>query len=348
MHNISPNIAAKRNSKLHNRADHPVCMMKKYIQQYFFGFEYVDNLSEAVNIQNNFDDLLIPEDHPSRRATDTYYVNEKIVLRTHTSAHQSELLRQRKQKFLVTGDVYRKDTIDKTHYPVFHQMEGVKILSKEEYPQADPLDDLVVTLKGLMHYLFPGHMYRILEDYFPFTQPSIQIEVKTEKGWMEVLGAGVIHPQILKNCGVVGSGWAFGLGIDRLLLQLCQISDIRYLWSEDARFLGQFKNGLTTFREYSRYPAVYRDIAFWVPAYQENEEGLWMQYNDLCSLVRELSTDKIERVALLDQYHKDGSTSLAFRIEYRSHERTLTNEEVNDIQESVRHQVAEQLQVVLR
>jgi len=348
MHNISPSITAKRNYKLHNRPDHPVCMLKKYIQQYFFDFQYVDNLSEEVSIQSNFDELLIPPDHSSRRPTDTYYVDENTILRTHTSAHQTALLRQGVRKFLVTGDVYRKDTIDKTHYPVFHQMEGVKIVEKGDPLDGDPLDDLVATLKGLMHHLFPGSIYRILEDDFPFTRPSIQIEVKTGKGWMEVLGAGVIHPQILKNCQIEGSGWAFGLGIDRLLLQLCQIPDIRYLWTEDVRFLEQFKDGLTTFREYSRYPAMYRDIAFWVPDYQENEEGLWRQYHDFCSLVRELSTDTIEHIELLDRYRKNGSTSLAFRIGYRSHERTLTNEEVNHLQAVVRSQVEEQLDVVLR
>ena len=344
MNNISPNIEAKRKRKLHNQEDHPVCMLKKKIQAYFHDFEIYDDLSEVVTIQQNFDELLIPTDHPARKASDTYYVDEAHVLRTHTSAHQSELLKKGIKQFLATGDVYRKDTIDKTHYPVFHQMEGVKIVQ-----EGDALADLVNTLEGLIKYLYPGSEYRILDDYFPFTHPSIQFEVKQGNEWMEVLGAGVIQPQILGNCGVKGSGWAFGLGIDRLLLKMCAIPDIRYLWSSDSRFLDQFRNGLMQFEAYSKYPPVYKDISFWVKDYQENPlEKIWEKYYDLCDLIRDLANDFIESIEFLDKFQKNGQVSLAYRICYRSYDRTLTNEEINEIQWKVRGKVTEKFEVELR
>ncbi|HEY4785802.1 MAG TPA: hypothetical protein VIH57_07125, partial [Bacteroidales bacterium] len=217
--------------------------MKRLVQHYFTDYACFDDLSEEVSIKENFDDLLIPAEHPARSANDTYYLDDNTVLRTHTSAHQTQLLKQGKTKFLVTGDVYRKDTIDKNHYPVFHQMEGVKILPSE----SDALHDLLNTLEGLVHYLFPEQEYRFLDDYFPFTNPSVQAEVRQGEEWIEILGGGVIQSQILRNCNITGTGWAFGLGIDRLLMNKCRIPDIRYLWSMDARFINQFKDGLVPF-----------------------------------------------------------------------------------------------------
>lgn len=344
MNNISPSINDKRHKKLHNRENHPLCMLKKYIQQYFTGFEKFDHLSEVVTVQANFDDLLIPSDHPARLPTDTYYVDQYHVLRTATSAHQTELLRKGYRQFLITGEVYRKDTIDRTHYPVFHQVEGVKLLDKQ-----DALQDLIITLEGLIRYLFPESEYRILDDYFPFTEPSIQFEVKYKDEWLEVLGAGVIHPDILRNCQIHETGWAFGLGLDRLLMKMCSIPDIRYLWSEDARFYRQFQNGLAQFQEYSRYPAIYRDISFWIHDYTPHEqEDQWIYHHDFCEKIRELSSDLIESIERIDFYQKNNDTSLAYRIGYRSYDRTLTNEEVNEIQSHVRKMAEETFDIELR
>lgn len=138
MNNITKSIADKRGLKLHNNPRHPICMFKEHVQKFFVGYEIFDSLPEVVTVKDNFDDLLIPADHPGRSLNDTYYLDEEHVLRSHTSAHQNQLLRSGHMKFLATGDVYRKDTIDRTLYPVFHQMEGVKILPKG----ADDLMDL--------------------------------------------------------------------------------------------------------------------------------------------------------------------------------------------------------------
>ncbi|MDC1709490.1 hypothetical protein POY81_22490 [Phocaeicola vulgatus] len=150
--NISRSIEEKRNRKLHNNPSHPICMFKKHVQAYFSGYEIFDDLDEVVTVKDNFDDLLLPPDHPGRSMNDTYYLDNTHVLRSHTSAHQNMLLKQGHTMFLATGDVYRKDTIDRTHYPVFHQMEGVKILPEG----SDALTDLMNTLGGLIEYLYPG------------------------------------------------------------------------------------------------------------------------------------------------------------------------------------------------
>jgi len=207
MNNISNSINEKRSKKLHNNQSHPIYLLKNKIQSFFSDFTVFDNLEEVVSIQDNFDKLLVPIDHPARSKNDTYYVNEEYVLRTQTSAHQNQLLAQGYDKFIVTGDVYRKDTIDKTHHPVFHQMEVVKLVPDG----VDALADLKKTLEGLIEFLYPGKEYRFLDDYFPFTSPSLQIEVMQNGEWMEVLGAGVIHSDILRNCNIQATGWAFGL-----------------------------------------------------------------------------------------------------------------------------------------
>lgn len=344
MNTIPPSIQQKRGHKLHLNPAHPVYKMKEYIQHWFRGYEVFDTLSEVVTVKDNFDDLLFPADHPARSMNDTYYLDKEHVLRTHTSAHQNELLRLGQKQFLVTGDVYRKDTIDRRHYPVFHQMEGVKVLREG----IDALSDLKHTLSGLMEYLFPGQEYRYLDDYFPFTNPSIQIEVKQDHGWMEVLGAGVIQPAILSNCGISGTGWAFGMGIDRLLLNWCRIPDIRYLWTKDERFLGQFSRGLVQFQEYSKYPATERDISFWIRNYKQNGDGDWDHYNTFCGIAREIGQDLIEDISLLDTYPKGDLVSVNYRITYRSCERTLLNEETNALQSQLRTRVSEELGVELR
>lgn len=344
MNNITESIAQKRLKKLHNNPAHPLCQLKLELARHFSTYDLIDDKSEVVSTKANFDDLLINLDHPSRSPSDTYYVDENHVLRTATSAHQTELMRSGYRQVLVVGDVYRKDTIDKTHYPVFHQVEGLKIM-----PSGDARADLLNTLEGMIQTILPGIKYRILDDYFPFTQRSLEIEVWYNGDWLEILGAGVIQPKILKSCGIQGTGWAFGIGLDRLLMAKCAIPDIRYLWSEDPRFISQYEGGLVKFEAYSKYPPSYRDISFWVNNYQEDEsDNCWDKHKDFCSMIRELSGDLIESIEQVDLYRKENRTSLAYRICYRSPDRTLLNEEINQIQEAVRDMVVKRLKVILR
>lgn len=337
MNNISKNISDKIGKNLHNTANHPVEIIKRLIYDYFGdSFYKKEDFSPYVSVQQNFDDLLIPKDHPSRSYNDTYYLNESTVLRTQTSSHQTEMLRMGYRSFLVTGDVYRKDTIDSSHYPVFHQMEGVKLCE-------NPEEDLKQTLVGLVKHLFPNCEYRISPDYFPFTEPSFEIEVKFEGEWLEILGCGVIHTKILDNCNIKETGWAFGLGLDRLAMVLFKIPDIRYLWSDDERFISQFSSGeIVEFKEYSKFPPVYKDVSYWTSDKYN--------YNEFSSIIREEGGDLIEKIELLDEFtnNKTGKSSNCHRIVYRSPDEVLTNEKINKIQNRIRTRMELELSLELR
>jgi phenylalanyl-tRNA synthetase alpha chain len=333
--NLTPNIKSKIGKSLHNKVHHPINIIKNRIYKLFPTFEKFDTLDPIVSVDENFNSLLIPEDHPSRSSTDTYYVDEKHVMRTHTSAHQAKLMSEAYTRFLVTGDVYRRDAIDSHHYPIFHQMEGVSICEKPEL-------FLHQTILTLLSDLFPKCRYRCEKSYFPFTDPSWEYEIKINNAWIEVLGCGLIRKQIIQNCGLDGEqGWAFGLGLDRLAMILFEIPDIRLFWSDDERFLMQFREGtINRFVPYSRQPVCYKDVSFWIP-----EE---FNYNLFCEIVREIGSDLIESVNEIDSYVKDGRTSKCYRIAYRSFSRTLTNEEIDDIQERVRKSIALELKCELR
>jgi phenylalanyl-tRNA synthetase alpha chain len=321
-------------SPLHRIQNHPIYIIKEEIYKSFPSFDKYEDISPIVDVKDNFDSLLIPEDHPSRTKSDTYYLSDSRVLRTHTSAHQCQILKSGKTQFLVTGDVYRRDSIDRYHYPIFHQMEGVKLCD-------DPQTDLDLTIKNLLDRLFPGCQVRKTDSYFPFTNPSFEYEVLYEGNWLEVLGCGVIHADILKNCGVIGTGWAFGLGLERLAMILFNIPDIRLFWSKDKRFINQFQDGkIVEFKHYSKFPACYKDIAFWI-----SED---FNHNIFCELVRDIGGDSVESIEEIDKYERNGKRSLCYRINYRDWDRSLTNEEVDAWQERVRYQVASNLNCELR
>jgi phenylalanyl-tRNA synthetase alpha chain len=374
---IPKTIAEKIGKNLHLRDNHPLNLIKQKIEGYFgkicncgvatnlrsdhesqcqaayvssqWGgikcFEFYDAFSPMVSTKDNFDDLLIPKDHPSRAPSDTFYSDESTVLRTHTSAHQNQLLKSGKRYFLVTGDVYRRDTVDATHYPIFHQVEGVWIPPKNLWPnpptwqEADTLQavekHLHQTLEGLARHLFGTKIKcRWVDCYFPFTNPSWELEIFFNGDWLEVLGCGLVEPQILKNCNVEGVGWAFGLGLERLAMVLYQIPDIRLFWSDDKRFTSQFEQGKETiFKPFSNQPPVFKDISFWV--------GDDYHENDFHQLIRDVAGNLVEEVKLFDDFKhpKHGKTNHTYRITYRSMDRVLTNEEINVLQNRVREQV---------
>jgi phenylalanyl-tRNA synthetase alpha chain len=367
---IPENIKEKIGKNLHLQEGHPLNLIKQRIESYFASsfdipdfdpFEVYDSFDPYVSTKDNFDDLLIPEDHVSRSSNDTYYQSPTRVLRTHTSAHQNYLLNKGKRQFLVTGDVYRKDTVDATHYPVFHQVEGVWVPPKEFWDNSEisggwEKDEIPFavqeylhgTLEGLARYLFGDDIKcRWSDDYFPFTDPSWELEILFNGEWLEVLGCGLVQNQILANCGMPDSvGWAFGLGLERLAMILYKIPDIRLFWSEDPRFLDQFRDRSPedeiTFVGYSKYPPVYKDISFWIHPGPYHE-------NNFHQITREVAGDLVEEVKLIDTFThpKHSKTNHTYRITYRSMDRSLTNEEVNRLQEQVRSRV-EQLPVELR
>jgi len=368
--NVTPYIENLIGRELHKKTDHPLGIIKAKIEAYFQTkgkFDIVDSLDPLVNAQECFDDLLIPADHPGRKPSDTYYVSrpggrelssaQDTLLRTHTSAHQSTLMREGREAFLCTGDVYRRDEIDASHFPAFHQMEGVKLfdpadvggeMTKEEW-LASPgcklvADDLKATLEGMCDELFGPVEKRWIDEYFPFTEPSFELEIFYNGDWMEVLGCGVIHSDVLSNCGLQNRhGWAFGLGLERLAMVLFKIPDIRLFWSDDTRFSSQFKEGkITPFKPYSKYPPCYKDISMWIPPEFEP--------NDFFEVARGIAGEKVEKIDLVDEFTnpKNGKTSHCYRITYRSMERTLADEEINKLQFELRETTAEKLGVELR
>lgn len=205
--------------------------------------------------------------------------------------------------------------------------------------------ELKSTLEGLAKHLFGEVEMRWIDAYFPFTTPSFELEIFFNGQWLEVLGCGVMEQQILDSNGCQGQkAWAFGLGLERLAMVLFDIPDIRLFWTQDKRFLKQFKQGdmSSKFKPYSKFPPCYKDVAFWISdAFTEN---------NLCELVRGVAGDLVEEVKLIDDFThpKSGKTSHCYRIAYRSMERSLTDDEINALQDEVREQVSSKLGVELR
>jgi phenylalanyl-tRNA synthetase alpha chain len=363
--NITEAIASKVGHELHKQKDHPLNAVKlkiedfcqeyakkKYFKSSTSQFAIFDSLKPLVTPKACFDDLLVKPDHVSRSMSDTYYVSDELVLRTHTSAHQTELIASNNDLFLCSGDCFRRDEIDSSHYPVFHQMEGVKIFDQAELVNGDEIieKDLKELLTGLATHLFGNVEMRWSSDYFPFTNPSFELEVNFEGEWLEVLGCGVIEPDVLANAGKKGSkGWAFGLGLERLAMILYKIPDIRLFWTKDERFHNQFigisddLNKKIVFTSYSKYPFCYKDVSFWLP-----EKGLHV--NDVYEVIRGVAGDLVERVDLFDKFtnKKTGRNSHAYRITYRHMDRSLTNAEIDEIQFRLRDQLVETLDIELR
>jgi phenylalanyl-tRNA synthetase alpha chain len=318
---------------------------------------YIVEFPKIVTVEENFDVLNTPEDHPSRSESDTYYLDEKHILRTQTTTMWPYCLRDErileilkkegKIGIMGPGIVFRKDEIDRSHYPAFNQIDGLYICKKSDHEiTRKELEDIQADAAKAV--FGEDCEYRFLDDTFPFTDPSTQIEVKFGDKWMELSGSGLVHEQCLKNFGLdpeVYNGWAFGFGIDRWAMIKMNIQDIRVLWSNDPRITNQFKDINSKFTEVSKFPATVRDISFII---DKN-----INLNNYYEIVRDYADDLIEEVKLLDEYENEekfgqGKKSYTFRIVYRSSERTLTNEEINKIQEEIRRKTEQDLNAVLR
>ncbi len=215
------------------------------------GFDVVDG-PEVETDYYNFEALNIPADHPARDMQDTFYLGENILLRTQTSAAQIRTMKDRKPpiRIVCPGRVFRADEVDATHSPVFHQMEGLVV------DKGVTMCDLKGVLEQFAHEIYgPDTKVKFRPSFFPFTEPSVEVDVTCSEcggkgcrvckgsGWIEILGAGMVHPNVLRACGIdpeVYSGFAFGIGLDRLTTTRYKISDIRLLFENDLRFLEQF------------------------------------------------------------------------------------------------------------
>ncbi len=234
---------------------HPMYNVLDQIKDIFIGmgFEILDG-PEVELADYNFTKLNIDEGHPSREWTDTFYFTEdsKTLLRTQTSNMQVHAMETHKPpiRVLAPGRVYRKDEVDATHSPMFHQIEGLVV------DKGVTMSDLKATLNLVVEKIYgEGTRTRFRPHHFPFTEPSCELDIQCHKcggkgcptckgeGWIEVLGAGMVHPKVLAGCGIdpdVYSGWAFGMGLERLALGEYKINDMRLIFENDVRFLEQF------------------------------------------------------------------------------------------------------------
>ncbi|WRT65730.1 phenylalanine-tRNA ligase [Kwoniella shivajii] len=417
--NIPSSILDKLDRNLHLKPSHPISILRQIVEDHFSSYTPLVPSSAIVSVDQNFDELGFPPDHPGRSLTDSYYLNNEYMLRTHTSAHEVESYRKGLDKWLLSADVYRRDEIDSSHYPIFHQMEGTHIWSNSDLhllpklneelekkisnyniaiedetfisssnpfqSHHDPIHAEQITkhlkhsLNSLIFRLF-GHQanqkggeplkVRWIEAYFPFTTPSYEVEVFWQGEWLELLGCGVVMQKTLDQSGVSDkSGWAFGLGLERLSMVLFSIPDIRLFWTSDPRFSSQFKQGqITTFNSYSKYPPCYKDMSFWLPPASTNSSSDQhgasaaggkisspthmkpFHENDYCEIVRDVAGDLIESVTLIDDFThpKTNRQSKCYRLNYRHMDRNLSNDEVNELQNIVQKRVVGEMGIEMR
>ncbi|MCI6501629.1 MAG: phenylalanine--tRNA ligase subunit alpha [Clostridia bacterium] len=232
---------------------HPLTKVQRELEDIFIGMGF--SIVEGPEVEYdyyNFQALNIPENHPARDTQDTFYITDKILLRSQTSPVQVRTMEKQKPpiRIISPGRVYRSDAVDATHSPLFHQLEGLVV------DQGITMGDL----KGMLE-MFAKKMFgddtriRFRPHHFPFTEPSAEVDVSCfvcggkgcrlckGEGWIEILGAGMVHPNVLRGCGIdpdVYSGFAFGLGIERIVMRKYNIDDMRLLYENDVRFLSQF------------------------------------------------------------------------------------------------------------
>lgn len=227
------------------------------VEELFIGLGYqVIPGMEVEEDKYNFERMNIPKNHPARDMQDTFYIDNELLLRTHTSPQQARTMEKHDfskgaLKMISPGKVYRRDTDDATHSHQFHQIEGLVV------DKNITMADLKGTLEVLVRHIFgKERVIRFRPSYFPFTEPSVEVDITCFAcggkgcrickftGWIEVLGAGLVHPNVLKNSGIdpdVYSGFAFGLGPDRFAMLKYGVEDIRNFYQNDVRFLKQFK-----------------------------------------------------------------------------------------------------------
>ena len=369
-------------SKIEN---HPINMtLNKIIKsKYYKDFDNVD-IPEIVAEWETFDLFNFPFNHVARRPSDSHFIKKSddtktsILLRPHTSImwyHYliNQLWKEKLEKYwevkaLSYWKVYRVDELDKIHHECFHQIDWLKITLKEkEIITQDTLKEVLAnTIKALF---WDNIEYRFSKDSFPYTIDSLEVEVNHKWKWLEVLWAWIVHPDVLEKLWIDWNkynGWAFGFGIERLVMAMKEIPDIRIFWSNDPRITKQWWN-FEPYKEVSYYPPVYKDISFLVDKNKfiideidtkknwkleltkESEADLF----EISWIARDCSWDLIEAVELIDIFENDkkfnkNKKSVSIKITFRSLERTLTNEEINKVYFNIRQQIEKNLLLILR
>lgn len=232
---------------------HPLTVTLNEVKEIFLGMGF--EVAEGPEVETDyycFEALNMPPHHPARDTQDTFYINDNVLLRTQTSSVQIRTMENKKPpiRIISPGRVYRSDAVDATHSPLFHQIEGLVV------DKGVTMADLNGTLELLMKRLYGEDcQIRLRPHHFPYTEPSAEVDMMCfnchgagcpmckNEGYIELLGAGMVHPKVLEGCGIdpeVYSGFAFGIGLERITMGRYQISDMRLLYENDMRFLGQF------------------------------------------------------------------------------------------------------------
>ncbi len=232
---------------------HPISSTLDDLEEIFLGMGF--SIAEGPEVEYdyyNFEALNIPKDHPARDDQDTFYINDNILLRTQTSPVQVRTMQSQKPpiRIIAPGRVYRSDAVDATHSPLFHQVEGLVV------DKGITFADLKGTLETFIKRLYgEDSVVRFRPHHFPFTEPSAEVDVQCfnchgkgcrlckGEGWIEILGCGMVHPKVLSNCGIDPeeySGFAFGIGLERIAMRKYNIDDMRLCYENDVRFLEQF------------------------------------------------------------------------------------------------------------
>lgn len=344
--------------------------------EYFKDFDIFSS-PEIVKEFETFDLFYFPENHVARRPSDSYFIEKtdkkenNILLRPHTTTlwyhyliwnNWIEKLKNTWEiKVLSYWKVYRVDELDKTHHECFHQIDWLKITAKtKEIINENTLKEV---LSNTIKALFWEIEFRFNRDSFPYTTDSLEVEVMYNWKWLEVLWAWVVKGEVLEKLWVDSSkynGWAFGFWIERLAMALKKIPDIRIFWSQDKRVLSQWWN-LEPYKEISHFPPVFKDISLIVPKdkfiFEENELKLTRETESslfaITWIIRDIWKDLIEEVKIIDNFENDKKfwndfKSISLNITFRSIERTLTNEEINEMYFEIRQKIEENLWYVLR
>ncbi len=232
---------------------HPLTKMRRELEDIFSGMGF--SIAEGPEVETdyyNFQALNTPADHPARDTQDTFYITDNVLLRSQTSPVQVRTMENMRPpiRIISPGRVYRSDTMDATHSPLFHQVEGLVV------DEGITMGDLKGTLEKFAQLMFGQETrVRFRPHHFPFTEPSAEVDVSCfqcggkgcrlckGEGWIEILGAGMVHPNVLRGCNIDPtkySGFAFGMGVERIFMLKHHVDDLRYLYENDVRFLAQF------------------------------------------------------------------------------------------------------------
>ena len=307
----------------------------------------------VVAVEDNYDRLLVSKDNISRSSTYTHYVDEAHILRTHTSAHIPGILDDLASKsdwddvvILLPGLVYRRDVTDRKHLGVLHQLDMWRVHKKSSDNRVIAKDDLLDIVRGIAETAAPGWKLRIVDNPHPYTKQGIEVNVVKGDRDIEILECGLIGDQILKNSGLnpdAYSGWALGMGLDRLVMTLKDIPDIRYLRSANPDIAKQMAD-LSTYDEVSHQPSIKRDMSYSVPKkYVEEDinEDIRNALGDKMNILE--SVEVLSETAYEDLPEKirkrlgcgKNQKNVLVRITLRHLERSLLNQEANDIYDDI-------------